>query len=478
MASPAWILTGNAGTNPATDFLGTTDNQPLIIKTLGTERIRVDASGRVGIGIVDPAALLSLANYNSIRQLVWDGASNNTQDVNCGFGINLAGAGSTLDIFMSFLYGLNIVAPTGPWPYPGFVALLTVLPNGNIGIGMTLPAFALHMPAGKTLRIEGGTNAADAADYFSFGGNGSFGIDAPGIPNGRFVVLNSGSTGIGIPNPDISTRLAVSFQAADAVSPSATGVNAQLTNDGLGPSTSAGVVGQVTNLLRTGANTQTAGVRGINDEGHGVQGQSDSHVGCEGTSNSGTAMFGQSGTGVGVWATTTSGPFAGLFQGPVLVTGALSKPGGGFRVDHPVDPANKYLNHSFVESSEMKNIYDGVARMDSKGEAIVALPTWMDKLNEEFRVQLTPLGAPAPQIHVAEEVRNGKFRIAGGSSGQQVFWQVTGVRKDPWAKAHPLVIEEDKKNAERDFYLHPELYGKSNDRNILAAQFPKMAAKT
>jgi|HubBroStandDraft_6_1064221.scaffolds.fasta_scaffold34101_2 hypothetical protein len=259
MASPAWILTGNAGTNPATDFLGTTDNQPLIIKTLGTERIRVDASGSVGIGIVDPAALLSLANYNSIRQLVWDGASNNTQDVNCGFGINLAGAGSTLDIFMSFLYGLNIVAPTGPWPYPGFVALLTVLPNGNIGIGMTLPAFALHMPAGKTLRIEGGTNAADAADYFSFGGNGSFGIDAPGIPNGRFVVLNSGSTGIGIPNPDISTRLAVSFQAADAVSPSATGVNAQLTNDGLGPSTSAGVVGQVTNLLRTGANTQTAG---------------------------------------------------------------------------------------------------------------------------------------------------------------------------------------------------------------------------
>jgi hypothetical protein len=189
-------------------------------------------------------------------------------------------------------------------------------------------------------------------------------------------------------------------------------------------------------------------------------------------------MFGQSGTGVGVWATTTSGPFAGLFQGPVLVTGALSKPGGGFRVDHPVDPANKYLNHSFVESSEMKNIYDGVARMDSKGEAIVALPTWMDKLNEEFRVQLTPLGSPAPQIHVAEEVRNGKFRIAGGSSGQQVFWQVTGVRKDPWAKAHPLVIEEDKKNAERDFYLHPELYGKSNDRNILAAQFPKMAAKT
>ena len=49
-ASTAWSLVGNGSTNPATNFLGTTDNQPLLIKTNGTERIRVLANGGVGIG--------------------------------------------------------------------------------------------------------------------------------------------------------------------------------------------------------------------------------------------------------------------------------------------------------------------------------------------------------------------------------------------------------------------------------------------
>lgn len=116
MASPAWSLSGNAGTNPANNFLGTTDVQPLVIKTRGAEHLRIDT-------------------------------------------------------------------------------------NGNMGIGTTTPAHPLHLSAGKMLRIEGGTNGADNTNYFSFGGNGTFGIDAFGIPNGRFVVQNSGNVGIGIANP-------------------------------------------------------------------------------------------------------------------------------------------------------------------------------------------------------------------------------------------------------------------------------------
>ncbi len=54
----AWNLTGNAGTNPATDFLGTTDNQPLVIRTKNTEAMRVTAAGAVGIGTTTPAAQL------------------------------------------------------------------------------------------------------------------------------------------------------------------------------------------------------------------------------------------------------------------------------------------------------------------------------------------------------------------------------------------------------------------------------------
>jgi hypothetical protein len=42
----AWEITGNSGTNPNDNFLGTTDNQPLVIRTNGAERLRVDASGK------------------------------------------------------------------------------------------------------------------------------------------------------------------------------------------------------------------------------------------------------------------------------------------------------------------------------------------------------------------------------------------------------------------------------------------------
>ena len=40
----------------------------------------------------------------------------------------------------------------------------------------------------------------------------------------------------------------------------------------------------------------------------------------------------------------------------------------------------------------------------------------------------------------------------------KVSWQVTGIRKDPWANAHRIQVEEDKPDKERGYYLHPDLY--------------------
>jgi len=48
-ANCQWQLTGNAGTNPATNFIGTTDNKPLVIRVNGNEVMRVKASGRIDI---------------------------------------------------------------------------------------------------------------------------------------------------------------------------------------------------------------------------------------------------------------------------------------------------------------------------------------------------------------------------------------------------------------------------------------------
>lgn len=49
------------------------------------------------------------------------------------------------------------------------------------------------------------------------------------------------------------------------------------------------------------------------------------------------------------------------------VDGNLSKAAGSFKIDHPLDPANKYLYHSFVESPVMMNIYNGNITTDGSG---------------------------------------------------------------------------------------------------------------
>jgi hypothetical protein len=270
-----------------------------------------------------------------------------------------------------------------------------------------------------------------------------------------------------------------------------------------------GVMGE-NNLLRgTGVlgRGEAAGVRGVGHQA-GVLGESKEQVGVQGVGNVGvfgspgavvtinaewadTGVVGLSpdsygvrgyGGDIGVYAANLNEPqtsrawlgtpaLAGDFSGDVHVRGQLHKDGGGFLIDHPLDPANKYLAHSFVESTEMKNVYDGVAVLDSQGEAIVELPDWFDVVNADFRYQLTPLTAAAPNLHIATELVAGTFGIAGGGEGMRVCWQVTGIRNDPVAKAHPLHVEQDKSPAEQGFYLHPELHGEPEARGITQARY-------
>jgi hypothetical protein len=173
----------------------------------------------------------------------------------------------------------------------------------------------------------------------------------------------------------------------------------------------------------------------------------------------------------------SKGSYAGYFWGKVQVTGSLIKTGGGFQIDHPADPAGMYLNHSFVESSERKNVYDGVAVLDRRGEATVRLPRWVEAVNRDFRYQLTPIGGPAPDLHVASPLARGRFRIAGGRRGQRVSWQLTGVRKDAWARANPVQVEERKAGVERGTYLHPALHGQPESRNVERVRDPERARR-
>ncbi len=146
------------------------------------------------------------------------------------------------------------------------------------------------------------------------------------------------------------------------------------------------------------------------------------------------------------------------FDGDVDVDGTLTKSAGSFRIDHPLDPANKYLSHSFVESPDMKNIYDGVVVLDGAGEALVELPDWFEALNQDFRYQLTCIGAFAP-VYIAEQISGNRFTIAGGEPGMKVSWQLTGIRHDRYAEAHRIPVEEVKPAREQGKYRDPELYG-------------------
>ncbi len=215
--------------------------------------------------------------------------------------------------------------------------------------------------------------------------------------------------------------------------------------------------------------------------GAGVVGNSQKSAGVAGSSRDGFGVVGMSGNWAGLYG-ESSYDYAAVLNGKVKITGNLEKAGGSFKIDHPLDPANKYLCHSFVESPDMKNVYDGVVVLDRKGKAEIELPDWFGALNKDFRYQLTAIGAPGPNLYIAEKIsdtttsnksNNSRFKIAGGASGMEVSWQVTGIRKDPWANANRIEVEEDKPAKERGYYLHPDLYRQPEDKGISHLLFPK-----
>jgi trimeric autotransporter adhesin len=188
-------------------------------------------------------------------------------------------------------------------------------------------------------------------------------------------------------------------------------------------------------------------------------------------------FIGGTGTEQGGWGIVVSagpGPnaYAGEFTGDVLVSGTINGNVAGVRIDHPLDPANKYLSQTSIQSSEMLSLYSGNATLDAKGEAEVRLPEWFGAVNGDFRYQLTSIGAPGPNLYIAQEVSGGRFRVAGGQPGAKISWQISAVRQDAYAKAHPLVVEQSKTKREQGHYLNPELYGAAADQSIAAARFP------
>ena len=158
----------------------------------------------------------------------------------------------------------------------------------------------------------------------------------------------------------------------------------------------------------------------------------------------------------------------GNFAGNLNITGKLTKSSGSFKIDHPLDPANKYLSHSFVESPDMMNVYNGNITTDRHGLATVNLPDYFEALNGDFRYQLTVIGQFAQAI-VAKKISANRLLIRTNKPNVEVSWQVTGIRRDAYANTYRIPVEEDKAAGEQGYYLHPEVFGQPESKSISVA---------
>jgi hypothetical protein len=324
------------------------------------------------------------------------------------------------------------------------------------------------------------------------GKNAIEGVDASTGEGGGAGVTGSSTNGTGV--------IGTSTNGVGVTGIHSTGSGSAVAGiDDSGNSGSHGVYGSSSDGSGVyGTSTDGSGVYGISTNGRGVNGStaSDTECGIYGANTSTTFVQDGPPGASGVFGTTTNPSYGAVYgydssssashlgsgvygfsengyglyclslagtalyaDGNAQVTGTLSKGGGSFKIDHPLDPADKFLYHSFVESPDMKNVYDGTVTLDVKGEATVELPDWFEALNRDYRYQLTAIGGPSPQLHISLEVKDGKFSIAGGEANQKVSWQVTGIRQDAWANANRIPVEVEKAEVDRGRYLHPDLFG-------------------
>jgi len=295
-------------------------------------------------------------------------------------------------------------------------------------------------------------------DGHAVGGRSALGFGVEGISFGGDGVSGTSTNGEGVSG---TSSTAVGVHGGSTQSSGVRGTSFQgFGVEGFCFGTQIGVQGTCHNHI---------GVRGDSDNHVAIRARSNKGIGLRGTSevgsddfNGGVGVHGiGSGGGTGVAGVTQGGigvlgiamgtGMAANFVGTVSVVGTFSAGTKLFRIDHPLNPKTKFLVHASVESPDMKTFYDGVVTLDRSGKATVRLPRWFEALNKDFRYQLTPIGAPGPNLHIAQGVTKNQFKIAGGGPGMKVCWQVTGIRQDKLAKEHPLSVEQDKRSEDMRF---------------------------
>lgn len=335
-----------------------------------------------------------------------------------------------------------------------------VVSTGASGFGTSTPTSRLTVMQPTTPVPAIDDNAALTA--FSYSANGSKAAAVYGY-------YNDANYGVGVQGKGYQGTL---FKDAPTTFPS------------FSDATDAGVYGSAATAGVIGTSQTGSGVRGFSISAHGILGYSQAGTtgGAVGVGNT-IGVFGNAvtvgtatvpTTRVGIWgqASGAANNWAGYFNGNVSVIGSLAKGSGTFKIDHPLDPANKYLYHSFVESPDMMNVYNGNVSTDANGFATVKMPDYFSALNKDFRYQLTVIGTFANAI-ISKEINNNTFEIRTDKPNIKVSWQITGVRQDKYANAHRVIPEVEKEAQYKGKYLHAEEWGKSASESIAETIIPR-----
>jgi hypothetical protein len=154
-----WGLIGNSGTNPATDFIGTTDAQPLVVKTNSTERMRILSTGNIGIGTTTPDTKLHIQDGSAGSVTSFSGSMmtlENDKDAVMNF---LSGTGSASGLY----FGSALGNSKGGLIYTSNINTMNFITDansrisisgiGNVGIGTTAPTAKLDVNGDVKLTV-------------------------------------------------------------------------------------------------------------------------------------------------------------------------------------------------------------------------------------------------------------------------------------------------------------------------------------
>jgi hypothetical protein len=183
----AWLLTGNAGTNPATNFLGTTDNQDLVFRTNNTEKVRVLSNGNVGIGTASPNATLHVSTPSTTAPtLTWNAAAGQIlRNENSELAIGLSNA-SPFPFYLQARTNTNTGRDLAINPL-----------GGNVGIGTSSPVYRLDVEGD----VEFGTGTSNL-EFIQNGTTFEIRHHDPGVAwNNLSLNPNGGNVGIGTAAP-------------------------------------------------------------------------------------------------------------------------------------------------------------------------------------------------------------------------------------------------------------------------------------